>query len=1452
MRVTHIKNPFSGERIAAIEPPLNPNVDARWRRRLNLYTGRALSDTALTTEQAGRVGRLAARGQMMSPGVINGLMVGLEGPLVSEHDVRIRKDPEALRDAYFFHISSGAGIMPSGEDVVLPRNIRVAVGHVPVYTTVDNLEKSAPREPSLPAQPIRIPADRLFGVEPTQPGRVIPILADKVVAGAPIRPQPVVPVVADKIAAGDPIGRIHKRPDAPGILGDDQPQPAVLKPRRLGPSLMELTKAGIALPRASILLLQPIVLKRVGEFDDEDPCEQDSQNYAFEDWQLVDGCQLILYTWPTELTDRLPLPEDSPQWRNQLANTIFEAEANSFDPRELLPWEEIGLPIGLIGFDREHMPLFVDRYSVVRGGGKPKRRSTLVPDISDVKEGKESEDFDKINRYTALVPGAGHPFLWQARLQQFAEQMVEAMRLNKSISDAAEQFRILPPAGLLPKEALTVNAGQIQNHFFPIRFEVSAAPVPLEQLDVAINGSASLSVFDTNNPDRLQVLVPIPQTLYEPNLLEVELSDPEFVKNIDTSLRKLGKWIKRRYIMYLIDLAFHRAINGPMALIPEPKLTSREETEIMRSFDAIDQLDTHDDPSDKELSEPEEAFETSGDPPGSTQLDKLRERLKRGDIFPKQILEETRLPEPPSDIIDKLGLKGFIDYLEQKVNQADDIIDFGFVRVQTDIYRYRQLMLGSTEAARLATSPALAAIAKGETALATKEQIIDFIKKTRTTSVTAQTTSKPETSGSEEPPAVPRMMAHASSLARTGSHMAVAADVHTPTREASSAKSTVADLSSSALATLISPPPPATTFDVIGPPPPVKTVTSDSAFITRGQAAATLFSSSVLAAVTPSDITQQTAIVGRPLDFRTVTVAERIKQAPAPEAKDFTVSSKYEVLKALEELAKIIILDDLVLPGFYDYTTRADGSLKLETQDVPTFEQGTGKQISVKMPKEVTAKFQDLRTPSNNLINQVLGGLHDLDPVNGDEPAFFAAAVRASDHTVAILRIVEGRIQAYRNILDDCRKVLGNLIQLEAAVTRRMNVIEGHLAEMRHDLAVGRALKADEDLRVENINRRRAQILNEHVAFLAFRRERTTDLHDTDVKVREVDPAIVESPVPACLARDVSPPPELRAMTDLLRDAPVKWFTNVHPLLDRFDRLESLQRIVSHAKVRANLPPWGVVTSTSVSSSPGFFGSAIGQVIQAQQGVVLQSRLQVARLDLSTFTSQSWQLARDQAREVVSLGDLIDGNHGRSDVSQQAAREAANISHVASCLYAAFSVVLPIIRLNWAERISQFDAAVNLHNLGSLPRWGEVAYLDRREMQTYTDWLFSRIDRQQPEAISLINELVRVCILLASHAPVNQIIAAHIPQKTEVSEGGLVRLTIDPNRVRVGMHVLMYRAGQIAARGIVEDLTSGQAAARVIQVHSTSKTTSLDVDDQVQIAEAGAFDRNPLALVKSR
>jgi hypothetical protein len=95
-----------------------------------------------------------------------------------------------------------------------------------------------------------------------------------------------------------------------------------------------------------------------------------------------------------------------------------------------------------------------------------------------------------------------------------------------------------------------------------------------------------------------------------------------------------------------------------------------------------------------------------------------------------------------------------------------------------------------------------------------------------------------------------------------------------------------------------------------------------------------------------------------------------------------------------------------------------------------------------------------------------------------------------------------------------------------------------------------------------------------------------------------------------------------------------------------------------------------------------------------------------------------------------------------------------------------------------------------------------------------------------------MNDLVRMCILLASHAPVNQIIAGYLPKPETVRPGSRVLLAADLARLRVGMHVLMYAGSAVAARAIVEDLTSGSVAARVTQTQAP--TVQLEANARVQ------------------
>jgi hypothetical protein len=172
MKVSPILKPLPGEGVVGADPPLGPFVPADWRRRLNCYVGRTLSDTALTAEQAERARRLATLGQKVSAGVVRGLAPALEPGT---------GDPAG----FLLHIAAGLGLAATGEDVVLTQAARVNVRDVPVYATAAQLGK--PPEEHTPT-----------GLLPRYVG---PPLGEVIAAGRPLPPAGVFvlqPVVGER------------------------------------------------------------------------------------------------------------------------------------------------------------------------------------------------------------------------------------------------------------------------------------------------------------------------------------------------------------------------------------------------------------------------------------------------------------------------------------------------------------------------------------------------------------------------------------------------------------------------------------------------------------------------------------------------------------------------------------------------------------------------------------------------------------------------------------------------------------------------------------------------------------------------------------------------------------------------------------------------------------------------------------------------------------------------------------------------------------------------------------------------------------------------------------------------------------------------------------------------------------------------------------------------------
>jgi len=1310
MRVIPIEDSLPGEHVVSVHPVMSPDAKSHWHRRLNLYTGRALSDIALTSEQQGRAGRLATSGQMMSPGVVGGLEVTVDSTpvktgaqLPDESEERLRRDdepsslPKQRRFDSFYNIAPGFGITSSGEDVNIPTALRLDVLSIPVYG------------PQFVVEPEKSIADN--GQKGSGNGEVGTI---EIVTGEETGPP-----AADSSAA--------------------------LAARHEGPPLRELIKLGLNVPRAGVLLVQPIVAELIGEYDPSDSCELDPQNYAFEDWQRADGCRLLFYTWPV---DWMPLPGRDQYWRNRVAYAIFNAERRN-QPDQLLPWEEVGVPIALVGFDDRWDIQFVDRHSVVRDGGRPKRRRMFIPK-------------------------SGNAFLWQARLKQLAEQLAETDSDEMAAADLASQFRYLPPVGVLPRKAVELKTLANQsgdswvgrNNFFPSTYRVGATPVPLEQLDLAMKASASMTPFDTFAPDVVEVLVPVPQIWFEPDLLKVEAVSPQFQKEIDTLDAQINESLQRRKNVRRKHGALVKSMTAqaPTYVEGDPD-TDHPFTPGEPDFGTTPKLDNNHQP----------VLDKDGKPVLLvTIVDELKQKLEtmRGKVLAGAELDQ----------FDTLGLVAFINFLRERVDRASDRVDFGFLRVQTDIYRKRQLILNNVAATRLATSPVLASIAQGDSALATKADIQAFLESSK---------PPPKPEGDQTPPPAATTGTTKASSFTSG---AVSSSMFVSKSAAISSKAT----------TLVQP---AAT--------PVKALLLQQ---TSGRA----FELSQSLPATRAEVEQKSPVIGQKSVTRTVTIVERIQDPKATESKNYCVATKYDVIKSLSGLG--IMIDDIDVPGLLVFDN--NGKVIFEGR----------------VPKRETV---DLAVAIPDLDKRILG--EPADP-ELDEAKAFSIGVQLLEDTITVLRSVEARIQEYEKVITLCQTVLDQSRGFLSAAENRLSALEHELAEARHDITVVRALLVDEQNRVLEINERRDRVIREQVRFLAYQRPRLVDLN-VATPVRTLDPAVVTSPIPACLGHDATIPSDLRSTIGLVRESPVKWFPYVHPLLARLDRIEMLHQTISTAKQRALAQQAIAVDFTSESPANTRAGMAIQQAFFAQRSVVTQFRAQTSRVDLAVFANQNWKLAHDQAKEIVSLGDVIEADHGRTDLAQEAARELENISRIAGCLYTNFGTVKPEIRLDWVEAFSQFDRPVNFRNLAVLPRWHEIAFLDRREMQALVDWLYQQVDPLQSGGVALINDVVRICLLLASHAPVNQIIAGHVPKATVVQTGGRVELDVDHTKLRVGMSVLMYSlTNEVLARGLVEDLGAGKAAARVIT--TVRKEVTLEPGATAHFAESRALETSPLTSGK--
>ncbi len=747
------------------------------------------------------------------------------------------------------------------------------------------------------------------------------------------------------------------------------------------------------------------------------------------------------------------------------------------------------------------------------------------------------------------------------------------------------------------------------------------------------------------------------------------------------------------------------------------------------------------------------------------------------------------------------GLQALITSLSARVAQANDLLDTAFLTAQTDIYRFRQNVLGATAATTLATSPVLANIATGETAAATSENLRAYINTLQPppSNVTPNFTPSPPVYNINPilhiitDPVVLNNTAFQSKAAATRMDMirkqAVGSAMNEVSTAAPQATSEVSDYTS-AYRNLLQ---------------------SESALGHAFSKAATAGPTEIVfpgknVAANTADITNQSPIIGAQLNIRTLTIAERLQQSPSQEAMFYGIANRLSFLQVLETLETDLNLVADDLPILVDAAQTGNPPSPAAVKVPPyTFSEwlGTNTKLGTTYPNNQAAITTQIQSPY--LI------------ADSSEATLFSVGVRVVEQHTMLLRALEARVQLYADFVTLCTNALnsiqGNLQQAQVYTTQLWN----NLLQQRQDVAFTSALLSDETQRVQSVNAQRRQVLATSVQLIAYTRARTLDAIDTTPS-RQLVPANVTNPVPACLQQSVAIPPELREIVGQLREAPVNWLPAAASQLNNLERPILLQQLALSTQTRAVQMLQIPLLPSSAVGETGVYASTIASVYSNNQQVFRNYQTQRTAIQPAALNYLSWKLQVAYAQNIVAINDLISADSVHTEISNTIARMIQQISSVATCLYTRVSIALPINRLTWAEYLRGVGLSVQLRSLAILPGWNQLSYSDRQQMQMLVDWLFLQIDNTNSAAMSFMSDVVRTAILLASDVPIDNIVSGSVIARTQPALGGIVSLSLPSDRISAGMFVNLYSGATLAARAVVSDLDSSTVSATVTDV----------------------------------
>jgi hypothetical protein len=751
--------------------------------------------------------------------------------------------------------------------------------------------------------------------------------------------------------------------------------------------------------------------------------------------------------------------------------------------------------------------------------------------------------------------------------------------------------------------------------------------------------------------------------------------------------------------------------------------------------------------------------------------------------------------------LSKFGMQHFIDSLNRKISIANDLIDQAFLTVQTDIYRYRLNVLDASSAQKLAISPVLANIAAGDTATATAQNLQNYLGAIlpSTTTPPKPTPLPPPPVGGGNPvplPVVPFLPVKSPvqfrSLVSTRAFTVPGATAAAPAGGAGSNLSLGLNLA--------------------------KTVTGVASNISGvAVAAATAKPNLTLGALTiltpgqnvqaaPADVQGQSPIPGAQLNIRTLTVAQRLQQSPSQESLFYSVGNRTSFLYLLQELEGVIEVKDLQV------------LVDLVPLPLPTPPAGTATPTVPVNPVSMEIHtfsewFEPAKQPA--LLFKVQSPVILAD---SDEATLFSVGVRVLEQHTSLLRLLEGRVQQYVDFVGLCTTALNNLRNDLQQAQSLLQTLQNHLAQTRQNVAFTSSLLLDETARVNRVNAQRSQILR-GVSLIAYTRPRAVENEDSATPSRQLVPANIASPVPACLQQSAAIPPELRELVGLLRESPVNWLPSIEALLNNLERLALLQALAADVQARASFLLQMTPQVSSASGESGTYAPVIASIFGAQQQTFRGFQMLRSTFQPAILNGLSWSAQIGVLQGVVALGDFAFSNAVHTEVANATTRLMQQIAGVATCLYARAGLALPVDRLAWADFLTGPGLSLQMQSLAVLPNWNTQAYVDRQQMQMLVDWLFLQIDSNNSAAVAFMSDLVRTAVLLASDVPVDGIIPSAILIRTQPVLGGLVPLALSSDRIAKGMYVQLYSGTSLAALGVVSDLDTSTVTATVTDVY---------------------------------